>query len=214
MAIWAWFPNSNSLNYFILFFASLSGFAILLHEYFMYYDEKEYNEALKKSLNIMHFIPTKGEYKIDYYLQDDEEHFGDDIKSITLPAHTKNIQIFIRTEPLLDVEVRDSQYLFEGDNKESKKKCPIVNGYSNPFTKTKKKFWFDEQWHDWHNTLHLSGNRMLFQKMCYTDGFLINTKNKGEYALKTIFFVYCRRFKNIEKERVELIEIPLKVNVA
>jgi hypothetical protein len=125
-------------------------------------------------------IPAKAWATVNYEKQTDEPQRVD---TINIKANTKATIIF-RTNSLLHLKVRDSQFQFGGE----KGKKPTILKYKNPYFKKHIQWYLDEAY-DWHGIYHLIGSRRMYKDITYVDGFEIQTHKKGTYPFNMEFTV-------------------------
>jgi len=166
--------------------------------------EEEYEDTLKEPFKQKFIIPSRAWTTINYEQQTDKPRRLDEI---SVRRNTK-ATIIIRTNSVLDLEIRDSQYSFGGD----KKKIPKILKYKNPYY-TKHTTWYDKDVFDWHGIYHLKGTRTLFKDVTYVDGFEIQTHEKGQYSFNMEFIVLCKKYGKLKEEKSKHIRTNLMINV-
>lgn len=215
--LWILYPDWLKESYYIIGVTSFSGFVLIIAQTMGYWKEtkleKEYDEILKKPFEQKFLIPLKKWMVINYEIQTDEPQRLD---KINIKPNTKSTIILttrIKKDLGIDLEIRDSQYNFGGD--EEKKKPKIIK-WRNPYYEenTSVVKWFDKELgYDWHDIYHISGKRLIFKDVTYMDGFDIETYDKGVYSFDMNFIVVCKKFKNLEKEKSKEVRTSLTINV-
>jgi hypothetical protein len=202
------FPDWTIYQYITIWLISIPTFILIIGQTAGYWKEtkleEEYEKILREPFKQKFIIPSKDWTIINYEKQINKPQRKDEIN---IPTNTK-ATIFIRTNSKLDLEIRDSQYSFDGD----KKKKPKILKYNNPYY-TKSIAWYDEDAFDWHDIYHLKGARTIFKDVTYVDGFKIKTHNKGQYNFNMEFIVLCKKYNKLKKEKSKSIKTSLKINV-
>ena len=141
--------------------------------------ERERKEKLKDPFEIHFLIPKTTEHKVDYYPQDGEYHYPDEL---TLPSNSE-VDVVVWMKPRLNVILSELQFGCLGDN-ESK---PEPLYYSNWWVKEG----LGKEIHPKDNPDHYTDVTNYYHKMyhgraipeteIHLPGLRIRTKEKGSY---------------------------------
>jgi hypothetical protein len=136
---------------------------------------------LKRPCKASFVITSDDRAKIDYAIQDDKEHL---VGRIIVPA---NRDLYVQL--LLKAKTAFTQrHIVFGFDPEPERRVPQIDHYKLQFVKVGNSEKFpgrDEgHWIDHHDFYHITEERYRGARQAFTYGFIIKTRDPGDYKLK------------------------------
>lgn len=137
---------------------------------------------LKRPCEIFFVITSYDRGKVDYVVQDEDEHF---VRELIVPA---NRDVYVQIQLKTKTAFTQRYLAVEFVKKPSGGKVPVVDHYKLQFIKVGKDEKFpktDEgHWVDHHDIYHITEERQRLAGQDIPYGFIVKTRDPGRYQMK------------------------------